>query len=97
MRKAAIRKLQSIYKEARHVLVLDLQLEKMSIGALKASDISLLKEAATRIVASGWLRRLGTFQEGRLAKKIVFPLHRLSDRPHGIDSATRIFMEVRLR
>jgi hypothetical protein len=73
LRKLAIRKMKSTYEKAILVLVLDSQLQKTSVGALQSfSDIAFCKDTATRILNSGWMRRLWTLQEGRLAKNLNY-------------------------
>jgi len=73
LRNLAIRKMKSTYEKATQVLVLDSQLQKTSAGALQSfSNIAFYKETGTKILNSGWMRRLWTFQEGRLAKNLNY-------------------------
>lgn len=58
MRKLAIARLAATYRQARQVLVLDADLQPCSRRCSRT-------ELATRIVCSGWLRRLWTLQESR--------------------------------
>lgn len=55
-RKAAIRNLAATYREASQVLVLDADLQRIP-------RLSGKTELATRILCSGWMRRLWTLQE----------------------------------
>lgn len=65
--------MKDTYEKASYVLVLDSQLQETCLGASQsASDIAWTRETAVRIVNSGWMRRLWTFQEGRLAKRLSF-------------------------
>lgn len=70
MRKVAIQRMSSTYKNATHVLVLDSQLQRIS--ACGQLDSVLLTEIMLRIANSGWMKRLWTFQEGRFAKQLIF-------------------------
>lgn len=62
----AIEKIRLVYKQAKHVLVLDAGL--MSYTASDQEEF----EQLTRIFTSGWMRRLWTLQEGALAKSLYF-------------------------
>ncbi len=55
-RKLAITKLASTFRRARKVLVLDADLQRASLSCSRT-------ELATRILCSGWIRRLWTLQE----------------------------------
>ena len=62
----AIEKLRLVYKQAKHVLVLDAGL--MSYDASEHGEF----EHLVRIFTSGWMRRLWTLQEGALANSLYF-------------------------
>ncbi|RDW92343.1 hypothetical protein BP5796_01737 [Coleophoma crateriformis] len=62
----AIEKLRLVYKNARHVLVLDSSLTSYDSSQLNAPEI------LARIFTSGWVRRLWTLQEGALNKSLYF-------------------------
>lgn len=64
----AIRKMRETYQQADVVLVLDSQLEKLSL-----KETSLL-EITMRIFTSGWASRLWTWQEGALSTKLYILL-----------------------
>lgn len=66
MRRQAIRMMRQTYEEADAVLVLDGRLNRFSIN--RSSPV----EVAARILTSGWMRRLWTWQEGALAKRRYF-------------------------
>ncbi len=66
-RKAAIRLMRRTYTEAYAVLVLD-------HGVMQIESSVPYEELFMWITCSGWLRRLWTFQEGLMAKKLRFLL-----------------------
>jgi hypothetical protein len=66
-RTAAIHRMASTYNSASTTLVLDAGMRKCSIERP-------LEEVILRILASVWLRRLWTLQEGALASRLVFLL-----------------------
>ena len=72
LRKLAIQRLKRTYQMAKDVLVLDSQLQKTSIEIISSGPELALKEAAIRILNSGWMQRLWTFQEGRLAENLKY-------------------------
>jgi Heterokaryon incompatibility protein (HET) len=65
LRNLAIRSMHKTYSQANRVLVLDSELQQVTM------DISY-QEALLRIRVSGWMRRLWTLQEGALAKQLFF-------------------------
>ncbi len=62
MRKLAIGRLATTYRQARQVLILDADLQRCSKRCSKT-------EMATRIVCSGWMKRLWTLQEAVMSDK----------------------------
>lgn len=66
-RTAAITKMASTYNSASTTLVLDAGIRKCSLARP-------LEEIIIRILASTWMRRLWTLQEGALAGRLVFLL-----------------------
>ena len=64
-KRLALGQMRSVYREAAFVLVLDRTLEPYAY-----KDIGVL-EAALRLIASNWMRRLWTLQEAVLAKNLV--------------------------
>lgn len=60
-RKLAIRRLASAFRRARKVLVLDADLQRSSKNCSRT-------ELATRVIGSGWMRRLWTLQETVMAQ-----------------------------
>lgn len=72
-RNQAISQMSRIYAEAQYVVVLDKSLQKISSGA---SD----EEILANLVSSPWMSRCWTFQEGRLAQKLLMNVqHSLMD------------------
>ena len=63
-RKLAIKKLASTYSQASQVLVLDVDLQRCSKFCSKT-------ELATRILCSGWMKRLWTLQEAVMSKRLL--------------------------
>jgi len=63
-RQLAILRMRDTYRDADEVLVLDWQLQN-SIAKSK------VEENLLRILVSGWMRRLWTFQEAWLSKKLI--------------------------
>ena len=61
----ALTKLREVYEKAAYVLVLDRSIESYAFSKMD------IYEAAIRIISSRWMRRLWTFQEGGLAKKLL--------------------------
>lgn len=55
-----------VFRRARHVLVLDSYLQRMDSRPMSPSEM------VARVTASGWMRRLWTFSEGRLSRSIYF-------------------------
>lgn len=72
--------MRQIYKNARHVLILDAQL-----GTFNAADLESV-EICARLIFSGWMRRLWTLQEGALAQKLWI---QLKDRVIDLDRVER--------
>ncbi|CZR57822.1 uncharacterized protein PAC_07711 [Phialocephala subalpina] len=66
MRIRALNRLRKPYQDAKHVLVLDSYLYTLNMA-----DLSPL-EAWARVLICSWSRRLWTFQEGRLAKDLLY-------------------------
>jgi hypothetical protein len=66
LRKECIKSMRLIYSEASAVLVLDAWMQKVPLTT-PASERSI------RFYTSSWLRRLWTFQEGILNKKVFLP------------------------
>ena len=64
----AIERMRETYEDAEAVLVLDSWLLSSRIDSRPKEEI------LTQIFASHWNRRLWTFQEGALAKKVVLPI-----------------------
>jgi len=62
VRKLAITKLAATYRDANHVLVLDVDL-------MSSSRLGSRIEKTTRILCSAWIRRLWTYQEAVIAKR----------------------------
>jgi hypothetical protein len=62
----AIQKLQAVYRQAKHVLVLDAGLMAYE------SQLQDIPEKLVRIFTSAWMRRLWTLQEGALADSLYF-------------------------
>lgn len=62
----AIEKIRLVYKQAKHVLVLDAGLMAYPARSQEAPEMLV------RIFTSGWMRRLWTLQEGALAKSLYF-------------------------
>ena len=78
-KKLAVSKMKRTYQDAARVMVLDTQLMQTSIEfqrwQLPATDhkrIGFAKEFLLRIATSSWMRRLWTFQEGAIARELVF-------------------------
>lgn len=65
LRHLAISMMKQVYEEAHFVVVLDNELQQISPGT---SD----EEIMIRILGSRWMRRVWTFQEGILAKRLLF-------------------------
>ncbi|KAF7377929.1 Het domain protein [Mycena sanguinolenta] len=65
LRKKAIGLMAQTYYDATAVLVLD-------AGILACSSYAPLEEQLLRVVTSGWMQRLWTFQEALLARKLFF-------------------------
>ncbi|KAK4498833.1 hypothetical protein PRZ48_009343 [Zasmidium cellare] len=61
----AIARLRQVYQQASHALVLDRSLEAMDFHSIDRL------EAAARVYTSRWIRRLWTFQEGGIAKRLL--------------------------
>ena len=76
-RSLALSHMRKTYQDARHVLVLDSALE------VYGSDEITIFEALSRIFLSGWLSRLWTLQEARLARTIWI---QFKDRPIDLDA-----------
>ncbi|KAI9740438.1 MAG: hypothetical protein M1834_005018 [Cirrosporium novae-zelandiae] len=68
LRKSAIRLMKETYANAHSVLVIDSAIMKLPVSISE-------EELFMRITCSGWIRRLWTFQEGFLAKCLLFLLH----------------------
>ncbi|KAI9657240.1 MAG: hypothetical protein M1831_004429 [Alyxoria varia] len=66
LRNAALLKLKDPFEKAQNVLVLDSYLQ--SFNAVTSS----FREIFARIEVCGWMKRLWTFQEGRLGRKLWF-------------------------
>jgi hypothetical protein len=66
-RKMAIRAMRKTYEEAENILVLDAELQEVSVS-------TSLEEIYVRIACSAWMTRLWTLQEAILAKKIYIKL-----------------------
>ncbi|MCJ1377943.1 hypothetical protein MMC17_001039 [Xylographa soralifera] len=64
--------MKNIYKNASHVLVLDLSLQAYNVEEM------CMFEACSRVFSSPWLRRLWTLQEGAFAKSLLIQFR---DRP----------------
>ncbi|GAM33927.1 hypothetical protein TCE0_013f01183 [Talaromyces pinophilus] len=64
-RKKCIVAMRNIYQQAAAVLVLDAGIQKIPVSAPLADQSMALYE-------SGWVRRLWTFQEGFLARQLLF-------------------------
>ena len=65
-KQTAIEKIRLVYRQAKHVLVLDAGL--MSYSAFTQE----VPEFLARVFTSSWMRRLWTLQEGALAKSLYF-------------------------
>lgn len=76
-RSLALAQMRRTYQDARHVLVLDSGLQ------FYASDEITIFEALSRVFLSGWLSRLWTLQEARLARTIWI---QFQDRPIDLDA-----------
>lgn len=61
-RKVAIGRLATTFREASHVIVLDADLQRTSIDGSAT-------ELATRVMCSGWIRRLWTLQEAVMSSE----------------------------
>ncbi|KAF2164078.1 hypothetical protein M409DRAFT_25426 [Zasmidium cellare ATCC 36951] len=61
----AIARLRQVYQQASHALVLDRSLEEIDFHSIDRV------EAAVRVYTSRWIRRLWTFQEGGIAKRLL--------------------------
>ena len=61
-RKLAIRRMADTYRQSRRVLVVDADLQQCSKQCRRT-------ELATRVLCSGWMRRLWTLQEALIAEK----------------------------
>lgn len=72
----ALAQMRRTYQDARHVLVLDSDLQ------IYASDEITVFEALFRVFLSGWMSRLWTLQEGSLARTIWI---QFKDRPVELD------------
>jgi hypothetical protein len=59
----AIRRMRDTYRDATDVLVLDWQLQRSSVATKP-------EESLLRILTSGWMRRLWTFQEAWLSRNL---------------------------
>ena len=68
--------MKQIYEGADHVLVLDAQLSSLEMASIDHVEI------CTRLMFSGWTRRLWTLQEGTLARKLWV---QLKDGPVDLD------------
>ncbi|KAH9856844.1 hypothetical protein C2E23DRAFT_809444 [Lenzites betulinus] len=64
-RKKAIALMAQTYRDASHVLVLDAQIRTVPFTAGRV-------EKMFRILTAGWMQRLWTFQEGVLARRVLF-------------------------
>ena len=62
----AIEKIRCVYRQAKHVLVLD---SGLMAYKSESQDVS---EKLARIFTSSWMRRLWTLQEGALARSLYF-------------------------
>lgn len=66
LRKMAIVQMASVYRDASTVVVLDKTLEQTSIQGTSPEKLLV------RIYISSWMQRIWTFQEGFLAKNLLF-------------------------
>lgn len=69
LRKQAIGDIHEVFRDAKYTIVLDAGLLDMSPGRAYTDPPV---HAATRILASSWMRRLWTLQEAYLSRKIHF-------------------------
>jgi hypothetical protein len=78
LRKKSIQMMRQIYHRAEAVLVFDADLQRLTLN-------STVYDNAMAIYLSNWLHRLWTFQEGMLAKQLIF---QLEDGPLAADAFT---------
>ncbi|KAH8886997.1 hypothetical protein GQ53DRAFT_330311 [Thozetella sp. PMI_491] len=66
-KKIALQRIPDVYRDAKHVLVLD-----ASIMRYRAKELSTAEVLLRMFSCSAWMRRLWTLQEGALAKSLYF-------------------------
>ncbi|KXG52876.1 Heterokaryon incompatibility [Penicillium griseofulvum] len=84
--RAALQRMREVYEGATAVLVLDYWLTSCHISDLSPSEILM------RIFHSNWNRRLWTYQEGAIAKKLIF---QFQDSAVDIDDLFQEFLKDR--
>ena len=67
----ALERMAATYENADKVLVLDFTLEKAPLPGEEIGK-DTMEECLLRILAAPWMRRMWTFQEGLLAKRLLF-------------------------
>ncbi|KAF2105388.1 hypothetical protein BDV96DRAFT_608286 [Lophiotrema nucula] len=86
-RRKSVQNIRDVYNNAKFTIVLDLALMHVSSG------LGSYSKYATRILASGWMRRLWTLQEAYMSKKIMFAFN--NEELKNLDDIEELYPEAK--